>query len=176
MKKVIAILFQLSSIICFAQTSLYNFSVEKQTISLDSFTFCTMHFKVPRDCNKKFQGNCCSFRDHPNSLNCNNGVSLSWLYEPNEALAKMNSENMANQIQEQMKKAKTDTIICFLADKETKAYRLKCKTKDGNKFYEIFTYAVINGQAVVVYLMSDKKINKNKNLQPVMREILSFKE
>ena len=166
MNKVLIILLNLAAFVSFGQTTpqdpVGNFSVGKQTISLDSFTFCSMRFKVPRDCDKRYQGNCCSFRDQPDQFGCNNGLGITWHYFPNEASAKSSFESITNQVQTQMKNAKRDTIACYLVGTEAKAYRLKCETKEGYKFTQIFTYGVVNGQAVIVQLTSDKKIKKNK--------------
>jgi hypothetical protein len=146
--------------------------------SIDSFTFCSVKYKISRDCNKINQSNCCSADLNPHNLQlgCYNGTSLFWTYFKAEWIARQNFESIPAQWMQQMKKLISEPVNCLLVNQKVLANKISCVTKEGHKHYCIITYGTINGQPVLVQLVSSKEIKKNKDIQNVFQQIIKFSE
>ncbi len=146
--------------------------------STDSFTFCSVKYKISRDCNKKNQSNCCSADLNPNNLQlgCYNGTSLFWTYYKAEWIARQNFESIPAQWMQQMKNLYSENITRLLVDQKVLANKITYQTKAGHKAYCIITYGTVNGQSVLVQLVSSKEIKKNSDIQPVFQQIIKFSE
>ena len=146
--------------------------------STDSFTFCNVSYKISRDCLKKDQSNCCSADLNPYNLQlgCYNGTSLFWTYFKSEFIARQNLESITAQWMQQSKKLSSENITCLLVNEKVPANKISYETKEGHKFYCILTYGVVNGQAVLVQLVSSKELKKNKDIQPVFQQIIKLTE
>lgn len=151
--------------------------------STNSFYFCSKLYKIPRDCDKEDQTNCCSFSSQvflgykspsTGQLGCYNGTSLSWTYFETEDQVKNSFTGYTPQIKKQMKEFKQEKIKLFICDQESIAYKLNCTTHDGHKLNEIIAYATINGQHVFVHLHSQKDLKSSKEMQPVFQQIIRF--
>ena len=156
-------------------------SIEIQ--STNSFYFCSRLYKIPRDCDKEDQSNCCSFSSQvflsykslsTGQLSCYNGTGLSWTYFENEDQAKSGFEGYPPQIKKQMKEFKQEKIKLFICDQQAIAYKLNYTTIQGYKVYEIIAYINMNGQYVFVHLHSQKDLKSSKEMQPVFQQILKF--
>jgi len=146
--------------------------------STDSFTFCNVSYKISRDCNKRDQSNCCSADLNPYNLQlaCYNGTGLFWTYFESEFTAMQNFESIPAQWMQQMKRLTSESVTCLLAGQKVKANKIEYVTKENNKFYCIMTYGIVNGQPVLVQLLSSKEIKKNKDIQDVFQQIIRFSE
>ena len=146
--------------------------------STDSFIFCSNKYKISRDCDKKDQSNCCSADLNPYNLQlgCYNGVSLFWTYFKTEWMARQNFESFPAQWMQQMKNLYSERITCLLVDQKVPANKITYETKEGHKSYCIITYGTINGQPVLVQLVSSKEIKKNKDIQLVFQQIIKLTE
>jgi hypothetical protein len=151
--------------------------------STNSFYFCLKLYKIPRDCDKGDQSNCCSFSSQvfpgykalsTGQLGCYNGTSLSWTYFETEDQAKSGFDGYPPQIKKQMKEFKQEKIKLFICGQEAMAYKLNYTTFDGHKAQEIFSYVNMNDQFVVVHLHSQKDLKSSKEMQPVFQQILKF--
>ena len=151
--------------------------------STNSFYFCSKLYKIPRDCDKEDQSNCCSFSSQvflgykslsTGQLGCYNGTSLSWTYFETEDQAKNSFDGYPPQIKKQMKEFKQEKIKLFICGQETVAYKLNCTTHEGHKLNEIIAYVTINGQYVSVHLHSQKDLKSSTEIQPVFQQILKF--
>lgn len=146
--------------------------------SIDSFTFCNVSYKIARDCDKKDQSNCCSADLNPYNLQlaCYNGTGLSWNYFNTEWNARQSFESIPAQWMQQMKKLSSENITCLLVNQKVPANKIIYETKQGHQGYCIITYGVINGQPVLVQLLSSKELKKNKDIQPVFQQIIRLAE
>jgi hypothetical protein len=151
--------------------------------STNSFYFCSKLYKIPRDCDKEDQSNCCSFSSQvllgyksfsTGQFSCYNGTSLSWNYFETEAQAKNSFDGYTPQIKKQMKEFKQEMIKLFICGQEAIAYKLNSTTHQGHKFTEIVTYGTINEQHVFVHIHSQKDLKSSKEMQPVFQQILKF--
>lgn len=151
--------------------------------STNSFYFCSKLYKIPRDCDKEDQSNCCSYSGQifsnqkvpvTGQLGCYNGTSLSWTQFETMDLAKSSCEGYPPQIKEQMKNFTSATIKLFICQQEAKAYKINYTTQQGYKGYEIISYATINGQHIMLHLRSMKELNSSKDLQPIFQQIVQF--
>jgi hypothetical protein len=175
----------------FAQQSIDTNRIEEpryDTTSFDitstnSFYFCSRLYRIPRDCDKQDQSNCCSFSSQVHlseralvsgGLSCYNGTSLFWTYFDSADLAKSSFEGYSPQIKKQMKKFKQTEIKILICDQEARAYKLNYTTYQGFKGHEIIAYANINGQHVWVHLHSQKELESSSEMQPVFQQIISF--
>jgi hypothetical protein len=158
--------------------SIQDSMLNKVIKSTDSFTFCSVKYKISRDCNKKDQSNCCSADLNPNNLQlgCYNGTSLFWSYCKAEWIARQNFESIPAQWMQQMKKLTSEPVNCLLVNQKVPANKISCETKEGHKHYCIITYGTVNGQPVLVQLVSSKEIKKNKDIQAVFQQIIKFNE
>ena len=151
--------------------------------STNSFYFCSKLYKIPRDCDKEDQSNCCSFSSQvllgyksfsTGQFSCYNGTSLSWNYFETEAQAKNSFDGYPPQIKKQMKEFKQEKIKLFICGQETIACKLNSTTHQGHKFTEIVAYVTINGQHASVHLHSQKDLKSSKEMQPVFQQIIQF--
>lgn len=151
--------------------------------STNSFSFCSRLYKIPRDCDKKDQSNCCSFSsqvflDHKlpftGQLGCNDGTSLFWTYFESEDQAKNSFNGYPPQIKKQMKEFKQEKIKLLICGQEAIAYKLNCTTNQGYKLNEIIAHININGQHVFVQLHSQKDLKSSTEIKPVFQQILKF--
>ena len=151
--------------------------------STNSFYFCSRLYKIPRDCDKEDQSNCCSFSSQvllgyksfsTGQFSCYNGTSLSWNYFETEAQAKNSFDGYTLQIKKQMKEFKQEKIKLFICGQEAIAYKLNSTTHQGHKFTEIVAYVTINGQHASVHLHSQKELKSSKEMQPVFQQIIQF--
>ena len=151
--------------------------------STNSFYFCSKLYKIPRDCDKEDQSNCCSFSSQvllgyksfsTGLFSCYNGTSLSWNYFETEAQAKNSFNGYTPQIKKQMKEFKQEKIKLFICGQEAIAYKLNSTTHQGHKFTEIVTYGTINGQHVFVHIHTQKDFKSSTEMQPVFQQILKF--
>ena len=156
-------------------------SIEIQ--STNSFYFCSRLYKIPRDCDKEDQSNCCSFSSQvflnykslsTGQLGCYNGTSLDWTYFESEDQAKNSFDGYPAQIKKQMKEFKQEKIKLFICDQQAIAYKLNYTTIQGYKVYEIIAYINMNGQYVFVHLHSQKDLKSSNEMQPVFQQILKF--
>lgn len=156
-------------------------SIEIQ--STNSFYFCSKLYRIPRDCDKEDQSNCCSFSSQvflghkslsTGQFSCYNGTSLSWTYFESEDQAKSGFEGYSPQIKKQMKEFKQEKIKLFICGQETNAYKLNYTTFQGYKGHEIIAYVTINGQHAYVHLHSQKDLKSSKEMQPVFQQIIKF--
>jgi len=138
--------------------------------STNSFYFCSKLYKIPRDCDKEDQSNCCSFSSQvlldyksfsTGLFSCYNGTSLSWNYFETEDQAKNSFDGYPPQIKKQMKEFKQEKIKLFICGQEAIAYKL-------------ITYGTINGQHVFVHIHSQKDLKSSNEMQPVFQQILKF--
>ena len=159
-------------------SSIHDSLLNKIISSTDSFTFCNVSYKISRDCNKRNQSNCCSADLNPHNLQlgCSNGTSLFWTYSKSEFIARQNFESIPAQWMQQMKKLTSEPVNCLLVSQKVPANKVSCVTKEGHKFYCIITYGIVNGQPVLVQLVSSKEIKKNKDIQDVFQQIIKFSE
>ena len=151
--------------------------------STNSFYFCSKLYKIPRDCDKEDQSNCCSFSSQvflgykslsTGQLGCYNGTSLSWTYFETEDQAKSGFEGYSPQIKKQMKEFKQERIKLFICNQEAIAYKLNYTTIQGYKTHEIIAYINMNGQYVFVHVHSQKDLKSSTGMQPVFQQILKF--
>src|SRR6187401_3066562 len=151
--------------------------------STNSFYFCSKLYKIPRDCEKEDQSNCCSFSSQvfpgyktlsTGHLGCYNDTSLSWNYFETEDKAKNSFDGYPPQIKKQMKEFKQEKIKLFICDQEAIAYKLNSTTHQGYKFTEIVTYGTINGQHVFVHIHTQKDFKSSTEMQPVFQQIVQF--
>ena len=151
--------------------------------SINSFYFCSKLYKIPRDCDKEDQSNCCSFSSQvllsyksfsTGQFSCSNGTSLSWNYFETEDQAKNSFDGYTPQIKKQMKEFKQEKIKLFICGQEAIAYKLNSTTHQGHKFTEIVAYVTINGQHASVHLHSQKDLKSSKEMQPVFQQIIQF--
>lgn len=142
----------------------------------DSFLFCGVRYKIPRDCKGKSQANCCSANTSPDQLACYNGTSLFWHYMQDEKTAQLNFESFSDQWKKQMKSFQKKPVKCFLAGRPVEAYRISYTTRTGHKFHCILTYGTVNGQSVVAELSSSKRLKSNKDIQGIFRQIIQLEE
>ncbi|MET0392488.1 MAG: hypothetical protein ABW019_05075 [Chitinophagaceae bacterium] len=142
----------------------------------DSFTFCGVKYKIPRNCKDESQVNCCSAMTSPDQLSCYNGTGLFWHYMPTEESARFNFESLPSQWMKQAQKFSSETIDCYLASIPVKAYRCVAGKSNGNKSHSISVYGTVNGQAVVAELFSQKELKSNSDIQPVFQQIIRLKE
>jgi len=156
-------------------------SIEIQ--STNSFYFCSKLYKIPRDCDKEDQSNCCSFSSQvllsyksfsTGQFSCSNGTSLSWNYFETEDQAKNSFDGYTPQIKKQMKEFKQEKIKLFICGQEAIAYKLNSTTQQGYKFTEIVAYVTINGQHVFVHIHTQKDFKSSKEMQPIFQQILRF--
>ena len=156
-------------------------SIEIQ--STNSFYFCSKLYRIPRDCDKEDQSNCCSFSSQvflsykslsTGQFSCDNGTSLSWTYFETEDQAKNSFEGYPPQIKKQMKEFKQEKIKLFICGQEAIAYKFNYTTHQGYKLNEIIAYVAINGQHVSVHLHSQKDLKSSTQMQPVFQQILKF--
>ncbi|HUC81314.1 MAG TPA: hypothetical protein VMR70_10385 [Flavisolibacter sp.] len=154
----------------------FTFMANKDSVLLDSFDFCGKYFKIPRDCNKKSLANCCSGQVRPAQMACYNGNGLSWTYFNDINIAEQNVESFISQMVKQQKITIAEPITCNLMGKQVKAYRVACTTTENHKWNVIITSGVVFGQPVLVELRTEKPLLKNKELQPVFRQIVRLVE
>ena len=156
-------------------------SIEIQ--STNSFYFCSRLYKIPRDCDKEDQSNCCSFSSQvflsykslsTGQLSCYNGTGLSWTYFETEDQVKNSFDWYPPQIKKQMKEFKQEKIKLFICDQQAIAYKLNYTTIQGYKVHEIIAYINMNGQYVFVHLHSQKDLKSSKEMQPVFQQIIQF--
>ena len=156
-------------------------SIEIQ--STNSFYFCSRLYKIPRDCDKEDQSNCCSFSSEVyldqklpfmGQLGCNDGTSLVWTYFESEDQAKSSFSGYPPQIKKQMDKFKQEKIKLFICGQEASAYKLNCTTNQGYKLNEIIAYINMNRKYVFVHVHSQKDLKTSTELQPVFQQILKF--
>mgnify|MGYP001553283176 CR=1 FL=1 len=179
------------SLLSFSQQTNEKDSIEEpkyDTTSIDirstnSFYFCSKLYKIPRDCDKDDQSNCCSFSAQMHSgektpiscqLGCYNGATLVWTYFATEDQARSDFEGYGPQIKKQMKSFKQTKISVFIDNQQATAYKLSYTSIQDLTGYEILSYAVINGQNVVVRLFSLKELKSSKDLQPIFQQIVKF--
>ena len=151
--------------------------------STNSFYFCSRLYKIPRDCDKRDQSNCCSFSSQihmgersivSGQLGCYNGTSLFWTNFNSEDIAKSSFEGYPPQIKNQMKNYEQIEIKLFICNQEARAYKLNYKTHQGFNGHEIIAYVNINGQHVFVKLHSQKELRSSSEIQPIFQQIISF--
>jgi len=151
--------------------------------STNSFYFCSGLYKIPRDCDKQDQSNCCSFSSQVHlseraivsgQLACYNGTSLSWTNFDSENIAKSAFEGYPPQIKKQMKKFTQTEIKLSICNQEVRAYKLSYKTHQGFNGHELIAYVNTNGQHLFVHLHSLKELKSSSQLQPIFRQIISF--
>ena len=150
----------------------------KEKVYRDSFAFCFIKFKIPRICDSEDQSNCCAVTEYPansfmqeNQLGCSNGNAIYWTYFKTEQIAKSNFENKLG-----MDYYKCRRITCYLNGKKTKGYKLICKLSEGKYFFQILTYGFVNGQSVLVRLVTLNEIKKDKQIQPAFKQILRLRK
>ena len=151
--------------------------------STNSFSFCSRLYKIPRDCDRKDQSNCCSFSSQVHlgqklpitgQLGCYDGTSLFWTYFESEDQAKSGFEGYSPQIKKQANKFKQTKIKLFICNQEASAYKLNFTTYQGYKGNEIIAYVNMNGQYVFVQLHSQKELKSSIEMQPIFQQILKF--
>lgn len=151
--------------------------------STNSFYFCSKLYKIPRDCDKEDQSNCCSFSSQiyqnqkvmtSGQLGCYNGTSLSWTQFETAEIAKSSYDGYSPQIKNQMKKFKLTPIKFSICGQEVSAYKLNYTTSQGFKGYEIISYGTINGQHIMLQLHSQKELNTSSDLQSIFQQIVQF--
>lgn len=151
--------------------------------STNSFYFCSKLYKIPRDCDKKDQSNCCSYSGQifqnqkvpiSGQIACYNGTSLNWTQFETIDQARSSSEGYPPQIKKQMKKFTLSTIKFFVCQQEVQAYKISYTTFQGHKGYEIISYATINGQHIMLHLHSMKELNSSNDLSPIFQQIVQF--
>jgi hypothetical protein len=151
--------------------------------STNSFYFCSRLYKIPRDCEKEDQSNCCSFSSQvflgyrslsTGQFSCYDGTSLSWTYFETDDQAKSSFDGYPPQIKKQMKEFKQEKIKLFICDQEAIAYKLNYTTIDSYKLNEIIAYVKINGKHVSVHVHSQKELKSSKEMQPIFQQILRF--
>ena len=191
MKHLFYVLAALAPVFSFAQQKADTSRVEEprydttsiEIQSTNSFYFCSKLYRIPRDCDKEDQSNCCSFSSQvllnyksfsTGQFSCSNGTSLSWNYFETEDQAKNSFDGYTPQIKKQMKEFKQEKIKLFLCGQEAIAYKLNSTTHQGYKFTEIVTYGTINGQHVFVHIHSQKDLKSSKEMQPVFQQIVQF--
>ena len=122
--------------------------------STNSFYFCSRLYRIPRDCEKEDQSNCCSFSAQVHSgeislvsggLACYNGTSLFWTYFDSADQTRSSFEGYTPQIKKQMKKFQQSEIKLFICDQEARAYKLNYTTYQGFNGHEIIAFVTING-------------------------------
>ena len=191
MKNVFCCLVALCPALSFAQQTIDTNRIEEprydttsiEIRSTNSFYFCSRLYRIPRDCDKKDQSNCCSFSSEvhlrertfvSSQFGCNDGTSLFWTYFDSANQAKSSFEGYSPQIKKQMKKFRQTEIKLFICDQEARAYQLNYTTNQGFNGYEIIAYATINGQHVWVQLHSQKELKSSLDLQPIFQQIILF--
>ena len=185
----LAIIFKTT--ISLGQTSATIDSIEQpvyDTTSMDikstnSFYFCSILYKIPRDCDKKDQSNCCSFtsqvfthekNNRSGQIGCFNGTSLFWTYYDNEKTTKNNFESLLPQFQKQMKKFEQKEIKLTVCQKPVVAYRLDCTTPESYDFSQIIFYGNINGQNVIGQLYLHHNQKSSTDLGTLFQQIVQF--
>ncbi len=153
----------------------YTVTLE-QEVRTDSFVFVGKSYALPRKCNRKNQSNCCSYRSNPDQVGCYDGTTMSWSYIPNEEIAKMNVESLVAQSEKQMKKFIATQRTFYVMGKEVTGYQISYETMEGTLGNRIITSGVVDGQAVLIDMLSAIPLKKNKDIQSVFRQIIRLKE
>jgi addiction module HigA family antidote len=147
----------------------------EQEVRTDSFVFVGTTYALPRDCKRKNQSNCCSYRSNPDQVGCYEGTTLSYIYMPDLETAKMNLENVILQRENCFLSFEKKSITCFLLGKEVPGYQINYETKEGARGSDIITVGKVNNQTIFIELRSIKPKTKNKEIQPVFRQIIRLK-
>jgi hypothetical protein len=157
--------------------SLLPYSVTlEQEVRTDSFVFVAKTYALPRKCNRKNQSNCCSYRSNPDQVGCYDGTTMFWTFMPNVEMAKFNVDNVVIQREKQYSSFEKKSIICFLMGLEVPGYQINYETKEGGKGSTVITSGMVNDQAILIELHTSKPLKKNKDIQPVFRQIIRLKE
>ncbi|MBL7744718.1 MAG: hypothetical protein JNN00_14700 [Chitinophagaceae bacterium] len=185
MKKLLlfsTILLTISSIgqISNTESSLLTSDPSQQKVSTDSFSFCSIKFKVPRDCNKKSEANCCTAETSARggNLGCYNGITLMWTYFQNEKSLRDYFEYRTSHSQkEQIKRFHKKPITCFLLGKQIEGFRIKFENFKGVKWQSIIIEDKINDKYVSIELLipSHRKL-KEQNISTGIKQILKLKK
>ena len=162
-------------------------SVDMQLKSINSFYFGNKLYKIPAGCNEGIDSSCCTFdtriskshyrpyrEDRSGNLNCYGNSGINWSCFDSLNIAKFNFESHLTQTKKQMKKFKQERIKLFVCGKEVVACRINYTTYNDNSFEQIMFYGTINGQHLLGYLWSTKKLSSSNNLSDFLQQIFKF--
>ena len=149
MKLILSATFLFISILAYGQTV-------KQ---VDSLTFCQYKYAVPEECKaeSEYQVKCTNY-------------SIVWLYMTEQMLQFM-PDQFVNQLENQSKMFKKETIFCYLLDQEVKGYKISFK-KDKVTRYQLIAYGTVNNQPVLVQLSLDNEPKVNEDIPAFPRQII----
>lgn len=142
--------------------SLLTYPTLAQTIPHDTLSFCSIRLAAPQGClaNSEYQIEC----DH---------YSVGWIYLTEDMLETV-PEQFVAQLGQQFKDFKKEPVSCLLLDTESKGYRLKFRTKDGELVYQLIAFGVPNEQPVIVQLTMDKEPLTNGDIPEWANQIISL--
>ena len=149
------------------------------------FPFCSNTYQIPRDCDKPYPPNCCTYSTNMyngqkvatyGNISCLNGSSLIWYYISKIEDARRFMENMVQQLKPQFKTFKQTVIKCEVLGQETMGYLLESETTTGYKSNRIITVGNCNGYTVYLEYSTSSKLSSNLDIQPIIKQILKFKE
>ncbi len=148
----------------------------------DSFSFCSLNFKIPPGCNQQEKNGQHSFvneilkdlpMSHKEILSCNEG-NLSWNYLKDIGTIETNIENLMAQLERQMLKFKKTAFTCTILNRDAAAYKLEMQPENEPVIHEIIAYSYVNGQYVLLELTSLKELKTSKTMEGPIGEIIQF--
>lgn len=185
MRCLIFLVFNVMSVASLAQKNAQNsvmlsYLPTREIMQTDSFSFCSIKYGIPKDCETKTQINCCNYfpgssMDSPGSdpqqLSCIGGT-LMWKYFADEKSRKEDFAKMiANfkKINHQIK-----AIFCYLHGTKVEGIKMHIDPENGLKYYIIITQGKVNGQNVLVELMTYTELQNNQIIHPTLQQILKL--
>lgn len=154
--------------------------------STNSFYFLSKLYAIPRNCDNKYELDCCTFSAYiskldngsfESQLSCSNGTTLIWSIFDTEEIAKQNLEtslNSRSQIKKQFKKFKQEEVDFFVFDNKVKAYRQSYTTQGGYYYIEYKFYGTVNRQNIFGRLVSLNKAKSSKELSQLFQQLVRF--
>lgn len=151
----------------------YDGHKDSQIIRTDSFIFCGKQYKISRDCKKRNESNCCSYKNNPDQVGCYNGTSLFWHEFKTMEAAYDFFISYPSQLKQQLTEIEKRGVVCKIVGIRSKGLLMHYKTKEGQEIYKIISYGKVNGHIVFIELSSLKKLRNNK-IQPMFRQIIKL--
>lgn len=143
----------------------------------DSFTFCSMKFSIPRECDEEQETNCCDvdIDGYMHNFSCYNGTSLFWEYV-NIEWAEDIFISLPPQIKKHAKSYKKEPITCYILGKKLPGLKETFEPRSGGELvYSILTYGTVNDQSFYCRLISQTDIKNNEDIPPGIRQVFRVK-
>jgi hypothetical protein len=167
---------------CFSQGNSKQRDLLSQVSSTDSFSFCSINFSIPQNCGQQAKYGHHSYvneilKDQTMSrmevLSCDD-ETLSWNYLKDAGALQTSLESMMLQLERQMKKFEKKQFGCLLLNREATGYKINMQPEAGPEIHEIIAYGYVNGQNVLLELVSAKEIKNSKTLGDPFNQIIEF--